>query len=102
MTQYPFQVGPELFALRPSTRHNPLEGIVCPICEPKKMFCFVNHKRLVDIGLKVHRLLDSESVCCVAIVVHAEGAIQNGQLLKPCVVKKIEITEMLVCIYDPH
>src|SRR5882762_11969620 len=98
MTQNLFQVGPEFVALRTSTCHYSFEGIVCPIREPKKMFCFVNHKRLVNIGLKVHRLFDNKAVRCVAIIVHAEGAIQNWQLLKPRVVKKIEIPEMLVRI----
>src|SRR6266478_3307542 len=47
MTQYLFQVGPELIALRASACHDPFQGIVCPIREPKKAHCLFKHKRLV-------------------------------------------------------
>src|SRR5713226_933811 len=100
MTRYLVRAGLKLFALRSSTCHNPFERLVCAIGKPKQMHCFVKHERLVNVGLKVHRLLDSESVRCSELTVHAAGAIQIRQLPEPGITKKVEIPQGLTRVYD--
>src|SRR5580704_2026881 len=96
------KIGFENLALGPTASHNAFEWIVEPVGKIEQMPGLVEHIRLIDIGLQVHRLRHVQPLDVREIVGHPEGAIQMRNRVEPRVTKEIQIPEVLVCVYDLH